>query len=71
MEAEKKLRAGGQIFSSSVSGGNLSVALLKQGKFEEALRIAHEATKLAKVEIVKNANAFHHKGFLLYSFCVF
>ena len=61
------MRQGGQISSSSVSGGNLSVALLKQGRFEEALRHAHEATQLAKVEIVRNANAFHHKGFILYS----
>jgi tetratricopeptide (TPR) repeat protein len=51
---------------SSVSAGNLCVALIKQGRFEEALEHGRIATKLALNERPVNANAFHHMGFALY-----
>lgn len=64
--AEEKLLQGGQTGTSSVAGGNLCVALIKQGRFEEALRAAHQATKIARTERNRNPNAFHHKAFALY-----
>ena len=65
--AEQRLREGGQVDSSSVSGGNLCVSLIKQGRFEEALEIADLATNNARREVHHNPNAFHHKAFALYS----
>ena len=65
--AEEKLREGRQTASSSVSGGNLAVALIKQGRFEEAVRVARTATQRARTERLYNANAFHHLAFALYS----
>lgn len=59
--AEEKLLQGNQVTKSSVSGGNLCVALIKQGRFEEALVIANVATENARKERMQNANAFHHK----------
>lgn len=67
-EAEKWLRRGEQVAKSSVSGGNLCVALIKQGRFEEALQVGREATEAARVEEPGgNANAFHHFAFAAYS----
>ena len=51
---------------SSVSSGNLCVALIKQGRFEEALEVGRVATRLVVNEQPVNANAFHHMGFALY-----
>jgi tetratricopeptide (TPR) repeat protein len=58
--AEEKLLEGKQVNASSVSGGNMCVTLIKQGRFEEALKVAHQATKIAREENMRNANAFHH-----------
>ena len=65
--AESKLLEGGQTQTSSVSGGNLCVSLIKQGRFEEAVRVAKIATQNARRESMHNANAFHHQAFALYS----
>ncbi len=65
-KAEECLLRGHQTTSSSVSAGNLCVALIKQGRFEEALEAGRTATRLARTEQPHNPNAFHHQGFALY-----
>ena len=64
--AEECLLRGHQTTTSSVSAGNLCVALIKQGRFEEALVAGRVATRLARSEQPHNPNAFHHQGFALY-----
>jgi tetratricopeptide (TPR) repeat protein len=64
--AEECLMRGHQTTTSSVSAGNLCVALIKQGRFEEALVAGRVATRLARTEQPHNPNAFHHQGFALY-----